>query len=81
MKKTFASIAACSIVARHLIAEIVRQEAHDWWEAYPDICEEDWEEIIASVKRQSTFPDGFPYRDALNILKERGSGQAARKDG
>lgn len=73
MKKNFASVAACSIVARHLIATIVEDNLSEnaWSSIYPEISEEDWKEIVASVKRQAVFPDGFSYNEARLILKER----------
>ncbi len=68
--------AAIDIVARHLAAASLASNHVDW-ESYPEIGENDWEEITDRAVALFPYPSAEQYETAMELLKARADGDTS----
>lgn len=62
---------AVDVVARDLIAKVVREYGGDQWDSYPEIGEHDWERIDKRALELAAQVDGEQYLAAYEFLESR----------
>jgi hypothetical protein len=65
---------AIGVVARHVAAYLIEQEVGEAWESFPEIGEDDWQDVVDRVGRMVRFPDRDAYAAAYALLQSRAQG-------